>query len=95
MSTILGMVDQNGNVIAGSGFTVNNSSTGTYKITFTTAFTSTPVVIASLTSDSLDSNQNNNILMVDPGTQSATVFITNQNSADGQDGGFTFFASNG
>lgn len=95
MATIIGNVDKNGNIVTGTGFTVNNSASGIYKISFTIPFTSPPVVVASLTSGSLDSDQNNNVLMVDPGASAMTVFITDTNQSDGQNGGFTFIASNG
>lgn len=45
-SVITGIVAANGTVTAGTGFTVNHSGTGIYVISFTTAFTSTPVVSA-------------------------------------------------
>ena len=46
---VYGAVDQKGNVaIAGSGdWTAEKTDTGTYKVTFNTAFASPPVVVAS------------------------------------------------
>lgn len=45
---IKGIVGASGNIITGSGFTINHPTTGSYYITFSTAFSSTPVGVVSL-----------------------------------------------
>lgn len=42
---LTGIVNANGTIAAGSGFTVNHTGTGVYVITFTNPFTTTPVVL--------------------------------------------------
>lgn len=43
---IIGRVDGGGTVDAGTGFTVNRPSTGTFDVTFTAQFSALPAVIA-------------------------------------------------
>lgn len=45
-SNLTGRIASAGTVTAGTGFTVNRSGTGTYDVTFTTAFTAAPTVLA-------------------------------------------------
>jgi hypothetical protein len=92
---IIGSINKDGSTASGTGFTSTKKDTGTYNITFATPFTSTPAVVASLVSSDLDSDQNNNVLMVNPGSTTTVVYITNTDSDGGQDGAFTFIASNG
>jgi hypothetical protein len=46
LNMIRGTVETNGNILAGMGFSVNRPSTGYYTITFTTAFSNVPTVVA-------------------------------------------------
>jgi hypothetical protein len=87
---IRGTIDgDNGTIVVGSGFTIAKTSTGRYTITFDTAFTSTPVVVASP-----DTTIETNIYAVgvyNTSTSSFNVKINNStgNSADER---FSFIA---
>ncbi|HWX22605.1 MAG TPA: hypothetical protein VN578_22105 [Candidatus Binatia bacterium] len=45
---VRGAVDGSGNILAGTGFTVSRTGTGAYTVTFTTAFSSEPTVVATV-----------------------------------------------
>lgn len=46
---LTGLVNADGTIAGGTGFTVNHSSTGTYAVTFTTAFAAAPTVLVTIT----------------------------------------------
>lgn len=48
LTAIRGSVDSTGAIVAGEGFTVNHSSTGTFIISFTNTFANIPVVVTSV-----------------------------------------------
>ena len=45
---ITGQINADGSIAAGSGFTVAKGGTGTYTVTFTTAFAAVPTVVATV-----------------------------------------------
>jgi hypothetical protein len=87
-AVITGLVGSTGTIIAGAGFAVVHTGTGTYDITYTTAFATTPVVVA--TGQAAGTNQRNAMITA----QSATGFsiIILQGNASPQDSAFNFLA---
>ena len=72
-----GVVDQDGNIIAGSGFHVSHPDTGGYIITFYTPFAGSPAVTATSLID--PGVASIHIQIVEPPTASKVWFVTSDN----------------
>jgi len=55
---ITGRVNSTGTIATGSGFSVSRLGEGKYRITFSTAFSSTPVVVATASDYNIDDEDN-------------------------------------
>jgi len=87
---VRGHVDSSGSIVAGSGFTVNKTGTGTYVLTFSPAFVAAPVITAMLDGGYFQ-HQTINAANTTPTTSSATLKVEETGIAL-HDGGFFFIA---
>lgn len=83
-----GQIASAGTITRGTGFTCNKSATGVYDISFSTAFASTPIVVASL---SVATGLQQTISVETPATTGVTVKTFNSTGA--ADIGFTFIVN--
>jgi hypothetical protein len=87
--TVTGRVTDTGAITAGTGFTVNKSATGTYDVTFTSAFSAVPTVMATVG----DTAAGRAIKVNTPATTGFTVKISNVAGAPtNEDQPFNFVA---
>lgn len=87
LRTIRGSISTSGAITAGTGFTVSHPATGTYTISFTSAFASTPTIIA------CTSNTNNaKTAVVNGPTTFAVQILVYNSSGVATDGGVYFTA---
>ncbi|MCP4699274.1 MAG: hypothetical protein GY862_20865 [Gammaproteobacteria bacterium] len=86
---IVGNVNSSGERVTGSGFTSTRESTGTYIITFTTAFATTPIIVATC------NNVDDNTITATASTTGSTITICDvdpDENATREDGTFSFIA---
>ena len=82
---VTGRVDTDGTILAGTGFTVSHGGTGTYTITFTTAFSNPPF----FTAEGKSSGAEVDGITITALTASAVTFFIRDGS---NDRAFVFFA---
>ncbi|NEO69751.1 hypothetical protein [Moorena sp. SIO3H5] len=87
---IAGRVNSNGTKASGSGFSSTRTGKGTYTVTFSPAFSSTPVVVANCSDEADD-----NLINIKVSSSSAIFYMTDaspNNNAEKEDGSFNFVA---
>jgi hypothetical protein len=89
---IAGVVNSDGSVQSGTGFTSNRKKTGTYEVTFSSSFSDTPAVVVTEV-DNYDSNSTRRTgYIYNLGVNGFTVTVGND-EGDDRDREFTFIAA--
>lgn len=87
---ITGSISSTGGINAGTGFTVNKTGTGTYVITFTTPFASTPTILT--TAMDSGSAAPNNASLSSPAATGFTAILRISGASTLADASFDFVA---
>jgi hypothetical protein len=91
LRVIRGKVDGNGNILAGTGFSVIRTAEGEYTITFSTPFAGTPIMTAS---PEYVVQQDFNLAWIDAiGSSQMRVILVNFTGTGPDDGAFHFIAT--
>lgn len=90
--TISGVVNANGSIASGSGFSVTRQTTGQYVIDFTQAFSELPAIVGSQTQfGNIGQNTRDNVVFPFVSNGSATA-LTGDSNGSHTDRSFSFIA---
>lgn len=89
LQVLRGVISGGGTTLAGSGFTVSHTATGTYTVTYSTGFTGLPAVTANVESGSGAARL---VTLQGTTTGAATILISVPNTGALADGAFHFIA---